>query len=97
MPEMDAESITKEALETIAEVMRSADSLETRRKAAIDLLNVHNAKGKGTLGSMPSEDQLERLGHIIRETEAVCEAVRLGHEAVGSSAVACPVEPVLPL
>lgn len=56
------------AIETLKDVLLQADSDDVKRKAAVDILNF---KAKAADKPVVTEEQLEYLGRIIVEAEAV--------------------------
>lgn len=57
------------AITTLKDVLLNADSDDVKRKAAVDVLSFNKSSG----GEKPTvtEEQLEYLGRVIVETEAV--------------------------
>lgn len=75
--EDDIHALNASAVETLREVLGSADSDDVKRKAAVDILNfsqVGKSKGKAP---QVTEEQLEFLGRVIVEAEEVRKGLTL--------------------
>jgi hypothetical protein len=66
-----------DAVQTLKDVLTFADSDDVKRKAAVDILNFSQVgKSKGKAPTV-TEAQLEFLGRVIVEAEAVREGLAL--------------------
>lgn len=69
--------LNTDAVDTLKEVLASADSADVRRKAAVDILNFSQVgKSKGSAPKV-TEEQLEFLGRVIVEAEEVRKGLTL--------------------
>jgi hypothetical protein len=67
--EMSVLALKGDAVRILQDVLLNADSDDVKRKAAVDVLNF--SKASNTSKPTVSEEQLEYLGRVIVETEAV--------------------------
>lgn len=75
--EKDLHGLNTAAVETLKDVLVNADSDDVKRKAAVDILNFSQVgKSKGR-APVVTEEQLEFLGRVIVEAEAVREGLAL--------------------
>jgi hypothetical protein len=75
--EKDLHELNTQAVDTLRSVLTDADSDDVKRKAAVDILNfsqVGKSKGRAPI---VTEEQLEFLGRVIVEAEAVREGLAL--------------------
>ena len=75
--ESDLHKLNADAVETLKEVLSSADSDDVKRKAAVDILNfsqVGKSKGRAPI---VTEEQLEFLGRVIVEAQTIREGLTL--------------------
>jgi len=76
-PEDTIHALNSDAVDTLKEVLTSADSADVRRKTAVDILNFSQVgKAKGRAPEV-TEDQLEFLGRVIVEAEEVRKGLAL--------------------
>ena len=82
----DIHALNTRAVDTLKDVLETADSDDVKRKAAVDILNFSQV-GK-TKGRAPvvTEEQLEFLGRVIVEAEAVRESLTLSKGSLAGPA-----------
>lgn len=69
--ELSLQALKGRAVETLRDVLTSADSDDVKRKAAVDILNFN--REKSVTAPTVSEAQLEFLGRIIVEAAEIRE------------------------
>ena len=80
--EKDLHELNATAVETLRTVLSTADSDDVKRKAAVDILNFSQVgKSKGR-APVVTEEQLEYLGRVIVEAEAVREGLDHGKRSL---------------
>ena len=66
---LSLEALSGQAIKYLLLAMTSASSEDVKRKAAVDILNI--TKGAKSTTPAPTEAELEYLGRVIVEAEAV--------------------------
>jgi hypothetical protein len=67
--EMSVLALKGDAVKILKDVLLNADSDDVKRKAAVDVLNF--SKASNVTKPAVTEEQLEYLGRVIVETEAI--------------------------
>src|SRR5690349_13605596 len=76
--ELSLDALSGKAIKTLMESMAGAGSEDVRRKAAVDVLNL--TKTNKSNAPVVTEEQLEYLGRVIVEAEAIRQS-QLGGES----------------